>query len=99
MLQSVKRIEEYVSGMSFEDFCADQKTIDATLRNLGIIGEAVGQVPVSVREMYSEVAWSDIRSFRNVVVHKYWRVDLELLWDVVSNKLPVVKKQLQNIVT
>lgn len=99
MLRCATQIQEYVDGMSFEDFCADQKTIDASLRNLQIIGEAAGAIPETIREKHGMISWKDIRAFRNVVVHKYWRVDLDLLWDVITNKLPVLINKLQDLVT
>ncbi|MEZ0321218.1 MAG: DUF86 domain-containing protein [Thermus sp.] len=83
-----QRIVRYTEGMSYEAFLEDERTVDAVLRNLTVIGEAVKRPPVGFKLAHPEVEWRKIAGFRDVVVHDYFGVDLELVWDVVRNKVP-----------
>ena len=74
--------------MSLEDFLADSKTSDATLRNLEIIGEAARLVPQQVADRQQRVPWADMRAMRNIVVHEHDRVNLHTIWDTIQNDLP-----------
>lgn len=71
------------------------KTVEAATRALEIMGEAVSQLDDSVKKQYPEVPWQRIKDFRNVVVHRYWQVDVEILWTIVKEKLPSLRKQIQ----
>jgi uncharacterized protein with HEPN domain len=88
VIEAVERIQDYVDGMSLEEFLADSKTSDATLRNLGIIGEAARLVPENVTSLHEHVPWGDMRAMRNVVAHEYDRVNVRTVWDTVHNDLP-----------
>jgi uncharacterized protein with HEPN domain len=84
----------YTDGFTFEQFVADEKTLDAVLRNLAIIGEAVKQLPQDVRELCPEVEWRKIARFRDVVIHRYFSVDEQIVWDIVANEVPALLEQL-----
>ena len=81
------RIREYVTGMSFDDFKDDQKTVDAVVRNLEVIGEAARAMPWEIRNMTPDVEWRKISGLRNVLIHEYFGVNLTILWDLVGNKI------------
>ena len=87
VLEAIRRIFLYVEDKTFEDFQADAMMVDAVLRNLEVIGEAITQVPLEVKESYKEIPWRDIQDFRIIVAHKYWKINLERVWDVIENKL------------
>ncbi len=87
---SSRAILVYVQGMSFDNFCRDRKTFSAVIREFEIIGEAVGKLPEEFRDCYPEVNWQDIKDFRNVLIHEYFGVDLEIVWKVIENELPVL---------
>lgn len=78
----------HLRGYTRKTFGDDEKTIDAVVRNLEIIGEAVKQLHASVREQAPEVAWAKIAGLRDVLIHAYFGVDLDIVWDVATNKLP-----------
>jgi Uncharacterized conserved protein, COG2361 len=71
--------------------------VDAVVRNLEIIGEAARQIPSEVRERYPEVPWRRVIGLRNVVVHEYFAVDVEIVWTVVRQSLPELKEALRRM--
>jgi uncharacterized protein with HEPN domain len=76
--------------MSTDRFRAARKTVDAVVRNLEIIGEAVKHLPASVMHRGAEVDWRRIAGFRDILIHAYFGVDLEFVWDVVATKVPAL---------
>jgi len=83
--------------MTFEDFLADDRTFDAVMRNLQIIGEAAKNVPTETRLRYPAVEWRKIAGLRDVLAHAYFSLENEILWDVVQNKVPALLEQVQHI--
>ena len=88
ILASALKIREYVGTMARDEFARDGKTVDAVVRNLEIIGEAVKRLPESVRAEGRDIEWQKIAGLRDVLIHAYSRVDIDIIWDVVTNKLP-----------
>ena len=86
--ESCSRVLRYTQGMTFEQFRADDKTYDAVVRNLEIIGEAAKGLPEDVRTMMPDIEWSKATGLRNIVAHAYFGINDEILWDVVQNKIP-----------
>lgn len=97
ILAATSTVETYVKGMSYEDFIADRKTVDAVIRNLIIIGEAASHVPEEISLNHPEVPWNDMRALRNFVVHEYFGVSDKILWDTVQIDLPSLMPLLQKI--
>ena len=85
--ESCSRVVRYTQGMTFEQFKADDKTYDAVIRNLEIIGEAAKRLPDDVRTMMPDIEWSKATGLRNIVAHAYFGVSDEIVWDVVQNKI------------
>jgi uncharacterized protein with HEPN domain len=88
ILASAAKIRTYVGAMSAKEFLRDAQTVDAVVRNLEIIGEAVKQLPEAERAKDPLVEWQKIAGLRDVLIHAYSSVDLDIIWDVVANKLP-----------
>jgi uncharacterized protein with HEPN domain len=88
IVTAAERVATYVAGHTRDSFAADPKTVDAVVRNLEIIGEAVKQVPQDIRQRAPDIDWTRIAGLRDILIHAYFNVDLEILWDVVANKLP-----------
>ena len=84
IVDCINKIEEYTNVFDFEDFKKSPITIDASVRNLEIIGEAISQLPERIKEKYPDIPWQEIKDFRNVVIHKYHSVDVETLWDIIK---------------
>jgi uncharacterized protein with HEPN domain len=92
--RACEKTVRYSAGQTFEEFVADEKTFDAVLRNLAIIGEAVKQIPQEYRELHPTIEWRKIARFRDVVIHHYFAVDEQIVWDIVQNKVPELLDQL-----
>ncbi|MBE0637665.1 MAG: DUF86 domain-containing protein [Bacteroidales bacterium] len=84
MLQAALRIRNYTEGYDFEAFFNDEKTIDAVVRNFEIIGEAANRIDPLFRNQHPNVEWKRIRGFRNRIVHDYFGVDYEIVWDIIQ---------------
>jgi uncharacterized protein with HEPN domain len=91
ILDSIEKIEDFVKGFNFEEFSKDTKTIYAVVRALEIIGEATKNLPNSLRLHHPEVPWKDMAGFRDKVVHGYFGVDLEVVWDTAVEDAPFLK--------
>lgn len=96
ILDAIEKIRGYTVGLSFEEFCNDNKTFDAVVRNLEIIGEAAKNVDNKERKQYSKVEWRKIAGLRDILIHEYFGIDVEIVWDVVKNKLPKLAKSLKD---
>jgi uncharacterized protein with HEPN domain len=97
ILESIKAIEEFAGGLSFAEFSNDRRTFDAVVRNLEIIGEAIKKTPESIRSKNPGVPWKKIGSLRDILAHEYFRIDKEIIWDVLKNKLPELKREASRI--
>ena len=97
MLEAILKIQRYTYGMSFEDFCEDEKTVDAVIRNIEIIGEASGHIPSSIKERHSKIPWTEMRGIRNVLIHKYFGVSLSIVWKTVTDNLPPLVPMLKYV--
>ena len=98
ILEAIDKIRTYTVGMSAGTFAADSKTLDAVLRNLEVIGEAVKRVPDEVRSQHQQVEWKKIAGLRDILIHQYFGIDAEIIWDVVQNKLPELERQIRDAV-
>ncbi len=95
--ESCLKILRYTEGLDFDSFSSDEKTKDAVTRNLIIIGEAVKHLPKELQDRYAQVNWRSIAGLRNIVVHEYFGVDEEILWDVITNKVPELLQVVEDI--
>lgn len=99
MRESGEKILRYTHSMTFEQFKTDEKTLDAVVRNLEIIGEAVKHLPQGIRKGYPEVEWRKIASLCDLAIHEYFGLDEDILWDIIQNKIPQLLGQITRILT
>jgi uncharacterized protein with HEPN domain len=79
MLESINKIEKYIEGLNYEQFVRDEKTKDAVVRNLEIIGEAANQIPKEIQQKFSNVPWTQIIAMRNRMIHGYFAIDYRII--------------------
>jgi len=97
MLEAINKTLDYTRGMTFNQFRADTRTVDAVARNLLVLGEAARHIPLEVEIRYPRVPWRNIRAMRNVLAHNYERVDLVIIWDTVQRDLPPLVPLLEEV--
>jgi len=97
ILEAILKVQAYTAGMSQESFAADSKSVDAVLRNLEVIGEAARGVPESIRTTHPQVEWRKIAGLRDILIHHYFGVNLEIIWDILQNQLGRLEKDVREI--
>lgn len=91
------KVLRYTEAMSFEQFIADEKTVDAVAHNLQIVGEAVKNIPKEVRDLAPKVEWRKVAGLRDILAHTYFQVEDEIIWDIVQNKVRPLQEQIQRL--
>ena len=86
-----------MGGLSRERFLTNSLAIDAVVRNLEIIGEAANRLPPSFKAAHTDVAWPQIVGLRHRIVHDYFDVDLEIVWQILKNDLPKLESQIARL--
>jgi len=97
VLKAILNVEEYVGNLGFEEFRENKLVRDAVIRNLEVIGEAVKNIPKEIKKEHSEIEWREIAGLRDILIHRYFEVNTRILWDIVKNKLPDLKKKVSKI--
>jgi len=90
ILEAGAAIQSYIEEISYEIFIQDRMRSSAVIREFEIIGEAVGKLPETLKQKYSEIPWQEIKDFRNLLAHEYFGVDLEIVWNTIHTDLPLL---------
>ena len=90
MLENADRAINFVKGMDYEGFVEDDKTVYAVVHAIEIIGEAARSIPEDVRAKYPEIPWRDVAGMRNKLVHQYFGVNMEVVWQTIHEDLPML---------
>lgn len=91
ILDSVNDVDNFVGEMEFKDFKEDKKTINATIRSIEVIGEASQKIPEHLKSKFSGIPWDKMAGMRNKLIHEYFGVDIEILWQTIKEDLQSLK--------
>lgn len=91
IIESIQNIRTYTEGMNYSTWCKDKKTIDAVIRNFEIIGEAANHIPADIQSRYPNIPWQQMRGIRNLLIHEYFGVDEEVVWETIQNDIPALE--------
>ncbi|MCK6530752.1 DUF86 domain-containing protein [Myxococcota bacterium] len=97
MLQAADRIREFTRGLDLDGFRADVRTIQAVTYNLLIVGESAGHLPAAVLERYPAIPWHRVRGIRNVIVHEYFDVRPDVIWETAQSDIPALVEVLNRM--
>jgi len=98
ILDSIEKIERFTKGVTKNKFLKDEKLQDAVVRRIEVIGEAVKNIPSIFRTKYPNIPWSNIAGMRDKLMHHYFGINLETIWNVVKENLPDLKKKILEII-
>lgn len=97
ILESIDKVDTYLKDATKEDFFENTQLQDSVIRRFEIMGEAVKNIPEDLREKHKEILWKKMTGMRDVLIHDYTGVDLNLVWNTSKNKLPVLRKQVKKL--
>ena len=97
ILESIQIIENYLKDKNKQDFLDSQLIQDGITRRIEIIGEAVKNIPEEIKKLQPDIPWKEIAGMLDVIIHKYFGIDLDLTWQVIEKDLPSLKVKLNNL--
>ena len=98
ILEAINLIENITDGLDFVDFFEHKEIFWAVVKLVEIIGEAVKNIPGKIREDYPQIPWRNIAGMRDKLVHEYWAIDEQMIWQVIVKELPYLKSTIMNLV-
>ena len=97
ILEAITDIENFVANITYEEFVRDKKTLNAVVRSIEIIGEASKNLPGPLKTKYAELPWKEIAGMRDKLIHAYFGMDTETIWQTIKNNIPRLKQTIQKI--
>ena len=97
ILEAMEKAQDFIAGLSYEQFMEDDKTAYAVVRALEIVGEAAKNIPDEIRKENPSVPWKDMAGMRDVLIHDYSGVDLETVWLTVQERIPEIKPLIKGL--
>ena len=97
--EAIDDIMNFTHDLTYEEFAADKKTFNAVIRSLTVIGEAANRLSTEITAPHNEIEWQKVVAFRNRLVHEYFGIDYEMVWEIIKNYLTTLKKYVQKILS
>jgi uncharacterized protein with HEPN domain len=97
ILFAIEKIEKYTKGLSHFEFKKNSLVIDGVVRNLEIIGEASKKLPTEIKNNLPDIEWKKMTGLRDILIHEYFGIDKDIVWDIIQNKLPSLKKKISEL--
>ncbi|MFH1504219.1 MAG: DUF86 domain-containing protein [Candidatus Omnitrophota bacterium] len=97
ILVAMNKIEEYIKELSYEDFAEKEMVEDAVIRKIEIIGEAAKNVPENIKAKYKNIPWKKMAGLRDITIHEYFGVDLDIVWEIITKNIPETKADIQEV--
>ncbi len=97
MLENAQRAIQFTKGMDYKTFAKDDKTVYVVIRAVEIIGEAAAKIPEEVRSKYPHIPWREVKGMRNKLVHQYFGINMEVVWQTIQEDLPTLIKALKSV--
>ena len=97
ILDSIQEIEKYTQNISLDDFLKNDMMQNACIRLLEVIGEASRSISDDLKLQFPEIEWREIVDLRNLLLHEYFGVDLNIVWSIIQFDLPPLKSKIQNV--
>lgn len=98
MLESIKDIKDFIAGVSKKEFGENKEKLNAVVRSVEILGEAAKKLPESFKNKYKEIPWKEIIGTRDILIHQYFGVDLDILWNIITKDILYLEKQIKNLI-
>lgn len=96
--EAIGRIMSYTDEMSYKEFISDAKTQDAVVRNIEILGEATKNLTTALKDEHKDIEWVEIAGMRDKIIHFYFGIKWDIVWDVIKNKLPELEKKIKRLI-
>ena len=97
ILDCLEQAQAFVVGMTFEDFSSDRKTRFAVVQALEIVGEATKRLPSELKDRYPNLPWRDMAGMRDKLIHDYFGIDPQVVWETVTEDVPALEPEIRSI--
>ena len=97
--ESINEIEKYTSNVTFDEFDEDSMMRFASVKQMEIIGEAANYITEETKNKFSNIQWRQLIGLRHVLVHEYFGIDSKLIWQIITNDIPKLKKDIQSLLS
>lgn len=97
IIDSMKKAQKFIKGITYQQFTKDEKTIYAVIRAVEVIGEAAKNIPYPLQKKYPDVPWKDMAGMRDKLIHEYFGIRLDIVWNTVNKELPALRDKFVKI--